>query len=319
MDPNAIQYPAKTAKEEIFDDDEAGTSSPTDDYEEQMQMQVVSLASREDTAFAELLDTLMRKETSTVYMRRQECPWSFDITLPELLEKPCILGKSFVEMCKLTGEESTMQVYKKNPIKFWMVVDMLLACEYAKTFPAFHQLKEFDQRILLSQVVGMILILLQAFCSLEQKSEKLIFPDGLDALSFQLTRFDHRFEDYFRENYCRPIALIRNCGMEKQHYILMKAILLFTPGLCDLSPEGQKIVDNERARLCCCLHRLLISQYGEAKGVAKFGKYLMMVESFVRFNEKKRSHLEMSVILNKVVMTPLGDEIYLKRHFKYNK
>ncbi|CAJ0559750.1 unnamed protein product, partial [Mesorhabditis spiculigera] len=93
MDPNAIQYPAKTAKEEIFDDDEAGTSSPTDDYEEQMQMQVVSLASREDTAFAELLDTLMRKETSTVYMRRQECPWSFDITLPELLENPVYWGK----------------------------------------------------------------------------------------------------------------------------------------------------------------------------------------------------------------------------------
>ncbi|CAJ0956493.1 unnamed protein product, partial [Mesorhabditis belari] len=315
MDPSAIQYPTKAEKQEIFDDEDMPSTS-TDAYEQQLQ--VVSLASRDDLAFTELLDNLMRRETSSVYMRRTECPWSFEMSLPELLKKPCILGKSFVDMCKVTAEESTLQAYHQNPIRFWMVADMFLACEYAKTFGQFHQLSELDRRILLSQAVGLIIMLVQSFYSLEQKSEKLLFPDGTDALDFQMNRFNFKFEDYFRENYCRPIAMLRACGMEKQHYVLMKAIVLFSPGACELSDEGRIVVDKERSRLCTALHRLLIAQLGEQKGSLRYANYLMNIENFVRLNEKKRSHLELSELVRKVRLTPLGEEIYLKRHFKYN-
>uniref|UniRef100_A0A0N4WB84 Nuclear receptor domain-containing protein n=1 Tax=Haemonchus placei TaxID=6290 RepID=A0A0N4WB84_HAEPC len=127
-----------------------------------------------------------------------------------------------------------------NPIKFWMVADLFLAVEYAKTFECFTNLCERDQQTLLGHAGGMIQIVSQAFYTLDQKEESLTFPDGINALRLKLqNRLDtiistiifrcHQFEKYYRETYGRPVAIIRSLSMTIEQFALFKAILLFSP------------------------------------------------------------------------------------------
>ncbi|VDO70726.1 unnamed protein product [Heligmosomoides polygyrus] len=148
--------------------------------------------------------------------------------------------------------------YQENPIKFWMVADLFLAVEYAKTFKCFTNLCEADQVKILGHAGGLIQIASQAFYTLDQKEESLTFPDGINALRLQLkNRLDKRqrfqFEKYYRETYSRPVAVVRSLSMTREQFALFKAILLFSP---NLTSSGLSEIELERERLTFILRKV---------------------------------------------------------------
>ncbi|KAI1718168.1 zinc finger, c4 type (two domains) domain-containing protein [Ditylenchus destructor] len=67
---------------------------------------------------------------------------------------------------------------KRDKQPHFLIMDILLSIEMAKTFPVFCQLDYNDQELLLKQVILANTLLLQAFYSYQMKSETIIMPNG---------------------------------------------------------------------------------------------------------------------------------------------
>uniref|UniRef100_A0A1I7X587 Nuclear receptor n=1 Tax=Heterorhabditis bacteriophora TaxID=37862 RepID=A0A1I7X587_HETBA len=147
-------------------------------------IEIMDMRLDEDFQCMNMLYSLGSREHSIKLLRCRDFPIFSMHSLREVLNEPSIVGKRFFN--SYYNRDEQVAQYNKNPIRFWMVADLYLVVEYAKTLDCFKELNDKDQRILLTHAGGLVQIVSQAFYSYEQKSESLIFPDGLNALQFKL-------------------------------------------------------------------------------------------------------------------------------------
>ncbi|VDL74635.1 unnamed protein product, partial [Nippostrongylus brasiliensis] len=104
----------------------------------------------DDFEMMNIIDSLVNREQSAKVLRRLDCPIFCQSTLKKLLQEPCILGRRQFDQ-GLAGAQ--IGCYQQNPIRFWMVADLFLAVEYAKTFKAFTNLSEADKTLSIRKVL----------------------------------------------------------------------------------------------------------------------------------------------------------------------
>ncbi|EYC23746.1 hypothetical protein Y032_0015g2812 [Ancylostoma ceylanicum] len=270
----------------------------------------LDLRSTDDFQLMNIVDALVNREHSTKHLRRLDYPIFCESTLKKILKEPSIIGR--LKFDKVPSH-SQIDSYRENPIKFWMVADLFLAVEYAKTFKCFATLCESDQQKLLGHAGGLIQIASQAFYTLEQKEESITFPDGINALRLQLQNRRYQFEKYYRETYSRPVAVIRSLSMTREQFALFKAILLFSPNDLDLTPQGRAEIDIERERLTFILRKCLLQELGPGLGTEKLANILLAIASFVDIAEKRRNYLEVCDLMATINLSSLAKSVYLKR------
>ncbi|CAJ0608975.1 unnamed protein product [Cylicocyclus nassatus] len=265
----------------------------------------------EDFKLMNIIDSLVTRENCTKYLRRLDYPVFCESTLKKILKEPTIIGRLKFDK---NFSHSQLNQYRENPIKFWMVVDLFLAVEYAKTFQSFANLCEDDKQKLLAHAGGLIVIASQAFYTLEQKEESITFPDGINALRVQLQQNGrHQFANYYRETYARPVDLVRTLNMTREQFALFKAILLFSPNDLDLTPQGRAEIDIERERLTSALRKCLLQELGPSAGFEKLANILLAIATLVELTEKRRNYLEVCDLMSTVTLSSLAKSIYLKR------
>ncbi|RCN24959.1 hypothetical protein ANCCAN_29332, partial [Ancylostoma caninum] len=134
-----------TTVEEISSDVPSGTVLPN--------IWHLDLRSIDDFQLMNIVDALVNREHSTKHLRRLDYPIFCESTLKKILKEPSIIGR--LKFDKVPSH-SQIDSYRENPIKFWMVADLFLAVEYAKTFKCFASLCESDQQKLLGHAGGLI-------------------------------------------------------------------------------------------------------------------------------------------------------------------
>ncbi|KAK5980054.1 Zinc finger C4 type [Trichostrongylus colubriformis] len=226
---------------------------------------------------------LVHREHSAKFLRRVDYPIFPLSTLKTILKEPSIIGRNRLEKAL---DCIQFRYYQENPIKFWMVADLFLAVEYAKTFQCFANLCEEDQQKLLGHAGGMIQIASQAFYTLDQKEESLTFPDGINALRLQLQNRRHQFEKYYRETYGHDL---------------------------DLTPNGRSDIETERERFIFVLRKCLLNELGPALGTEKFANILLSIASFIDLAEKRRNYLEVCDLMSTLNLSSLAKGVYLKQ------
>ncbi|WKY15458.1 hypothetical protein Q1695_000720 [Nippostrongylus brasiliensis] len=264
----------------------------------------------DDFEMMNIIDSLVNREQSAKVLRRLDCPIFCQSTLKKLLQEPCILGRRQFDQ-GLAGAQ--IGCYQQNPIRFWMVADLFLAVEYAKTFKAFTNLSEADKQKMLGHAGGLLQIASQAFYTLEQKEESITFPDGINALRLQRQNRRYQFERYYQETYCRPVSVVRSLSMTREQFALFKAILLFSPNGLDLSESGLSDIEAERERLTFILRKCLISEHGPSLGVEKLANILLSIAAFVDISEKRRNYLEVCHLMSTINLSSLAKGVYLKQ------
>lgn len=139
-------------------------------------------------------------------------PVEEDFGLGELLRKNILIGGDHmidrVIKCKCVKHKTNLiqkpgTLYTSDPVRYWMVVDLLLIVEFAKTFDAFRKLDDYDQKCLITHIGGVLHVATQSFYSYhEAKSCTLTFPDGLNA--FERKMVDMRKDEkryIFKDNF----------------------------------------------------------------------------------------------------------------------
>ncbi|XGW35596.1 hypothetical protein V3C99_019086 [Haemonchus contortus] len=327
MNAKGIQFPSRSDDTTPSGESEAGTVSEVGSPEQCSSSKEIqtremtatnsnnisrldALRCSGDFEIVNTICSLVHREHSAKFLRRLDYPIFCQSTLKTILKKPPIIGRNKFDQVL---DCSQFAFYQENPIKFWMVADLFLAVEYAKTFECFTNLCEKDQQTLLGHAGGMIQIVSQAFYTLDQKEESLTFPDGINALRLKLQNRCYQFEKYYRETYGRPVAIIRSLSMTIEQFALFKAILLFSPNNLELTPTGRLEIDLERERLIFILRKCLLNELGPALGTEKLANILLSIASFIDLAEKRRNYLEVCDLMSTLNLSSLAKGVYLKQ------
>ncbi|CAD6185318.1 unnamed protein product [Caenorhabditis auriculariae] len=312
MNKTAIQYPTKS--EEYDEADVSGDDFQPTTSERNSHGLTERLQNKQLFAL-QCVDAIVARERAAHSFRR--CDFQnihLSQSLKDLLREPSILGKT-------SPEYKPSKLYTENPIKFWMLCDLYLVVEFAKTFDAFRLLSEDDQTILIAHIGGLLHIASQSYYSYyDTKSKSLTFPDGLNALQrkSQDTRangscFRESFSQYYLEMYNLPVMKLMESGLNEREFAFFKAIALFSPNEMEMSRIGREIVAEERHRITELLRQYLLAEYGLKSGLEKLSTILISLSTFVKYGEKRREHLEMCNLMQ-FDLSELTKDIYLKRH-----
>ncbi|CAB3400242.1 unnamed protein product [Caenorhabditis bovis] len=240
--------------------------------------------------------------------------------LISLLQKGMMMGKDMCfavpEFARENEKMKMVQLYNKNPVRYWMVSDLFLIVEFAKSFSAFRKLSLMDQEVLMKHVGGVLHSVTQSFYSMYSfKSGMLTFPDGINALDFKMKEMNRdkrlkTFKNYYAEAYCLPIEKMADQNMTLKEFSLFKAICLFSPDSLKLSEQGREIVRREREYLMNLLRNHLLIEHGYHKGMCMFSNILMSITTFIKFGEKRRNHI-LLMNLMQCELARIGIDIFL--------
>ncbi|PAV85226.1 hypothetical protein WR25_00618 [Diploscapter pachys] len=244
-----------------------------------------------------IIDQLAYREEGMHRTRTTMMPPLFlKYKLRELLQQPCLIGRLNVEM-----SDEMKNLYPSDPFRFWMAGDLYLQL---------HQL---------SHVCGILQTATQAYYSFfDRRADSLTFPDGFNALikkleqmrAFECGRTDT--ERFFREQYCRPIAILKDMQVTPREFAILKAIALFSPTEFDVSDEGRQLMETQRNLLLRVLHKHCQIHYGSVKGADKMSKLLLVICLFKSLAEKRREHLLICEATKIFSVTGIAREIYLQ-------
>ncbi|KAK0406824.1 hypothetical protein QR680_018830 [Steinernema hermaphroditum] len=293
MNPKAIQFPM---------DPETSKNDPSDDE--------VEIVDKYEEALG-LLGRLLYVEDCCDRLRVSNVPLNYHETVDDVLNKP-----SLVESSNTYKKLDTFYDKDLPTTKRWMIVDCLLAIEYAKAFDAFSRLCRKDQMALIRHVSFVITGLSQAYSSYEKNLDIVTFPDGSCPLLEgpqrgipHLTVTDVALKDTYR----RPIAPLKRIEISRKQYVFLKAIMLFTPNSDEMSPEAVEVVDGERSKYCSALHRILARELGELEGTKKYGEILTVSEAFVRFSDNRREKINICSLMTPMTLSAIGQVVVLQR------
>ncbi|KAF8384956.1 hypothetical protein PRIPAC_74098 [Pristionchus pacificus] len=157
------------------------------------------------------------------------------------------------------------ECYEAEPVKFWIIAELGLAVEYAKSFIVFNELPKDDQWLLAAHAASVLAMLTLAFDTVEKQSETTVFPDGRDAFDYKKPgERSNMFDAIFNRLHRKPASLLRPLSASRTHLALLRAIHLFNPEVPGLSSSSVTMVRSVRERYTSVLSRLVFSEGGNA-------------------------------------------------------
>ncbi|KAI1695077.1 zinc finger, c4 type (two domains) domain-containing protein [Ditylenchus destructor] len=147
----------------------------------------------------------------------------------------------------LTYDEALKLEESERPLR-WIMLDVFLCIEMARTMPVFSQLDYKDQEALFKHATLANAILLQAFYSSQMKWETFIMPNGFV-----------------------PVK------MTMEEFVLLKAIIYSDPAIHGLSEKGRVLLEKECIQYSKTLMKHLQSRMGAAPGAKKYAELVFIV------------------------------------------
>ncbi|KAI1698526.1 ligand-binding domain of nuclear hormone receptor domain-containing protein [Ditylenchus destructor] len=181
------------------------------------------------------------------------------------------------------SEVLKLEASERRP--YWLMLDMFLCIEMARTMPVFSQLEYKDQEALLKDAILTNTILLAAFYSSQMKSEICIMPDGFSPIKnamFWLPN-DVRLKGMMERMQlisCLTIEAMFRIQMTMEEFVLLKAIIYSHPAIHGLSERGRVLLENESVRYSKTLMKHLQSRMGAAPGAKKYAEIVFSIGCF---------------------------------------
>ncbi|GMR35729.1 hypothetical protein PMAYCL1PPCAC_05924, partial [Pristionchus mayeri] len=178
--------------------------------------------------------------------------------------------------------------------KCWPLADLLFSIEYMKTFEFFHPLSHQDKLALCRHVAIMCSQLTLAYFSFERKSDATIYHDGFMPFNgFVPAKFPHE-----REWNHVTIQLIRDLDLDKNEYVLLKALIICNPAIEGLSMSSYKSkLEQEREKYSKSLMSYVMSRRGLLKGPVAFASMMSLVDWLTHLMKRRKNWY----VLRKVV------------------
>uniref|UniRef100_A0A1I7TIY9 Nuclear receptor domain-containing protein n=1 Tax=Caenorhabditis tropicalis TaxID=1561998 RepID=A0A1I7TIY9_9PELO len=316
MNPTAIQFPSNKLHpetDEMDSGDEDSPGMPPDDKSLAL-IPFIAAPIRENTVHTyRFVDDIFRREDAVLRHRVPgTLPVEDDFCLGQLLKHSILIGGD------KTIDRKPGTLYTTDPVRYWMVVDLLLIVEFAKTFDKFQMLSELDQKCLISHIGGVLHVATQSFYSyFEAKSSTLTFPDGVNAFERKMAdiKKDEKrrvFTNYYAEMYNAPVNEFLKNKITMTEYAFFKSISLFSPDNLEMSEAGRIIANEERQRLTGLLRKYLVAEYGYKIGMNRFSCILMAIATFVNYGEKRRDYISLMNVLEFDIAN-IGKDIYLRK------
>ncbi|GMT20438.1 hypothetical protein PFISCL1PPCAC_11735, partial [Pristionchus fissidentatus] len=159
-------------------------------------------------------------------------------------------------------------------LKPWLTIDLIYTIEWLKTFSFFSQLDRQDKRILIRFVTRKITLLTAAFFSYDTRhSDVSVMPDGVILITADLPREALQDRDF---NF-GIIARMKNVGMDKMEYVLIKAIVACDPTHEDLSKASRIILQEQRERFTKSLMSYVLAKRGTVKGPSAYVDMMSLI------------------------------------------
>ncbi|KAI1699846.1 ligand-binding domain of nuclear hormone receptor domain-containing protein [Ditylenchus destructor] len=165
----------------------------------------------------------------------------------------------------------------------WIMLDIFLCIEMARTMPVFSQLEYNDQEALLKEAILTNTILLAAFYSSQMKSETLIMPNGFVPIKVSSRR---------------TMATISRIQMTMEEFVLLKAVIYSHSAIHGISERGRVLLEKESIRYSKTLMKHLQSRMGAAPGAKKFAELVSFVGCLFQGAQQMREiHVYMSTVM----------------------
>ncbi|CAD6193479.1 unnamed protein product [Caenorhabditis auriculariae] len=244
------------------------------------KIQVLSV----ERSIERMIEQLMYLELKLDIFRRSSFnpdPMASQSLAATLKTSSCLsLGDKYEPIQTEIGDDNR---YKRK--KQWPFFDLLTTVEYAKSFMFLHRLDEQDQVVLLKYVALICLNLMQGFFSYNLKSDKVIYPDM--TFAGPLNWEDQRVSSYRKEMQKLTIVMMRNV-VDKEEYVLLKAIMLCNPAVLELSTGAQELLKQERQKYSKTLFSYCLKKHGRSAGPSRF----MTLLAFSDVLEHQQKHLK---------------------------
>ncbi|KAI1731364.1 zinc finger, c4 type (two domains) domain-containing protein [Ditylenchus destructor] len=187
--------------------------------------------------------------------------------------------------------DEALRIEKSKRRPHWLMLDMFLCIEMARTMPVFSQLDYNDQEALLKQVILANALLLQAFYSYQMKSEIFIMPNGFSPT--KLPSLDgpkglSRTAEKLKLVCCQAMVPISRIQMTMEEFVLLKAIIYSHSAIHGLSERGRVLLEKESIRYSKTLMKHLQSRMGAAPGAKKYAEIISFVECLFRAAQQQR-------------------------------
>ncbi|KAI1701929.1 zinc finger, c4 type (two domains) domain-containing protein [Ditylenchus destructor] len=188
---------------------------------------------------------------------------------------------------------------KRRP--HWLVLDMFLCIEMARTLPVFPELDYNDQEALLKQIILANVHLTWAFYSYQMKSDTIVMPNGFTPckgpgaglkrylnIAFHNRGKYYRVTDTLKLISCRAMESVSRIQMTMEEFVLLKAIIYSHPAIYGLSERGRVLLEKESVRYSKTLMKHLQSRMGAAPGAKKYAEIISFVGSLFHGAQKQR-------------------------------
>ncbi|CCA65541.1 Nuclear Hormone Receptor family [Caenorhabditis elegans] len=289
MNPNAMLLDEKEATAENFKKlkkrvNQSNPKDPDDDSGEDIEHQIEKKQVIKDVACIEnkmqklvdMLNYLERKPMPGWPLKTQSSPPK----IPEFGKKP------------------TGPAYSPDQ-KCWILYDLMVSIEYAKTFMFFHQLDSRDRLVLMRYVALALMNLHISYFTVAKKYDTIIHPDGKLA--------PMKKGMVYAETVMSIAPLIR-CEIQETEFVLLKAICLCNPAVPDLSQHAQEILGREREQYADALFDHCLRNRKD--GPSQFAELIGMVDLLER-QQRMQKDLHLLHVAPFVSKIPQKDKMLL--------
>ncbi|KAI1697082.1 zinc finger, c4 type (two domains) domain-containing protein [Ditylenchus destructor] len=170
----------------------------------------------------------------------------------------------------------------------WLILDIFLCIEMARTMPVFSQLDYNDHEALLKHATLAIAILLQAFYSWRMKSETFIMPNGFLPIKLPNDIRLKGITDRMELLTCRAMAAMFRIQMTMEEFVLLNALIYSHSAIHGLSERGRVLLEKECIRYSKTLMKHLKSRMGAAPGAKKYAEILFFVGCLFQYAQQLR-------------------------------
>ncbi|VDM42089.1 unnamed protein product, partial [Toxocara canis] len=252
------------------------------------------------TEYGAIIGSLQYVEMKCEFLRRS----SFDpndnpVSLVDIINAPSHLAivqpyqtvtewsKKQPRQLEYHGEVRKLEIVTS---KLWVMCDLVLTVEFAKTLPFFDKLSCTDKYLLMKNTALVNCSLLQSYYSYKSGSNTIVYPDGIVPILY--TKRPLAVEVILR---CRGVDSLIRAMIDRCEYVLLKAIIFTHCPAEGLSVEGTKLLENERQNYAKVLFNYVNVKYGTNLGPSKFVSLLTLVHTFFALADKHRQfHVLMS-------------------------
>jgi hypothetical protein len=202
------------------------------------------------------IETILKTRTELSNINKYEKPFNWPLSYEQLIQT------------------------KSLEIKHWIVIDIILCIEIAKTLPFFCKLSVPDQQTLLRTTTLLTTCLTEAYYSYVASSDVLIFPDGFAPTMSPAFLTSHN--DFF----IGVVEPLKRIKMTKEEYILLKTIIFCSSKSDEISEEGKEILEKEFHRYSRLLLNYIQAKHGNAPGAVRYSQILSVMEAMIYFSQK---------------------------------